>query len=233
MARTYNSGWREWFNTSHNLQQELSDGFVVEGLTELSKKLDALMVKNPEMEQKIQKIITKALQMVRANVSDEYKAKLDNDPREAYRAVRRTVYRRILGGNVNILRNKRAGTPTSYTPTRTLKSGQRGGNRMVRSERTYRMESYGGKDRGFILRFLEDGTRSRKIKGFNVDNHRSQVVRGKQGGDLNKYGKTVNTGRRGAITGRHIFSQVAEHYMDNSIEFIESEVDKLIDAEFA
>ena len=46
MARTYNSGEREWFNYQH---ANIGDAFVVEGLTELSQKLDRLQAKNPEM----------------------------------------------------------------------------------------------------------------------------------------------------------------------------------------
>ena len=57
MARTYNSGWRDWFNTK---SANVGNAFVVEGLTELSQKLDRLQAKNPEMEKKIQGIIAKA-----------------------------------------------------------------------------------------------------------------------------------------------------------------------------
>lgn len=231
MARTYNSGWRDWFNTAH---ADIGNAFVVEGLTELSQKLDKLMMSNPEMEKKIQNIIRKALNMVRANVSKEIRAQIDNDPRQAYKAVKRSVYRRILGGNVSILNARRAGSPTNYTPTRTLKSGQRGGNRRLRGERTMRMESYDGRDRGFVLRFLEGGTRGRVMGRFNSDPHRSKVKRGSQGGDVNKYGNLgrVNTGNRGRIAALHLFSQVAPHYMENSIDFIEREIDKLIQREF-
>lgn len=212
------------------------NAFVMEGFTELSKKLDQLQVNNPEMEKKIQKIIAKGLQMVRKSVSEAMRQKMKDDPREAYKAVRRTVYRRILGGNVNILQNKRAGDRSTYTPTRTLKSGQRGGNRRLRSERTLALESYSGRDRGFILRFLEGGARKgggrRQERGFRNDQHRDQVKRGSQGGDLRKYGKTTNTGSRGSISACHVFSNVADHSMENAIAYIESEIDKLIQQEF-
>ena len=227
MARTYNSGWRDWFNTQ---SADVGNAFVMEGFKELSAKLDALLVSNPDTERNVQIIISKAMKMVRANVSDAYKKEMDADPREAYRAVRSAVYRRILGGNVNILRNKRAGSPSSYQPTRTLKSGQRGGNRRLRTDRTMRMESYAGKDRGFILRFLEGGTSTRKMGNFTSDSHRSAVRRGSQGGDVKKYGNlsNVNTGNRGRISGRHIFASFAPKYMDNAIQFLEQEIDKLI-----
>lgn len=230
------SGW-EW-NLGHYSARRTDYGnaFVVEGLEELSKKLDQLQVNNPEMEKKIQKIIAKGLQMVRKSVSEAMRQKMKDDPREAYKAVRRTVYRRILGGNVNILQNKRAGDRSTYTPTRTLKSGQRGGNRRLRSERTLALESYSGRDRGFILRFLEGGARKgggrRQERGFRNDPHRDQVKRGSQGGDIRKYGKTTNTGSRGSISAGHVFSNVADHSMENAIAYIESEIDKLIQQEF-
>ena len=100
MARTYNSGWRDWFNTN---SANVGNAFVLEGMTELSQKLDRLQAKNPEMEKKIKGIISKALSAAKKNVSDNVRAMIESDPRGAYKAVRRTVYRRILGGNLNIL----------------------------------------------------------------------------------------------------------------------------------
>ena len=47
MARTYNSGWRDWFATK---SADINGNFVVEGLQEQMKQLDALLASNPEME---------------------------------------------------------------------------------------------------------------------------------------------------------------------------------------
>lgn len=207
MARTYNSGWRDWFNTK---SANINNNFVVEGLQEQMQQLDALLASNPDMEKRMQKVISKVLAKARKKMRDEIKGDMLNDPRDAYKAVKKSVYRRILGGNISILQKRRAGSPSNYTPTRTLKTGQRGGNRRLRSERTMRMDSYGADDRGFILRFLESGARvgggRRQMGRFETDEHRSQVKRGSQGGDVNKYGKTTNTGSRGAIRPRNIFS---------------------------
>ena len=68
------------------------------------------------------------------------------------------------------------------------------------------MDSYNASDRGFILYWLNSGTGTRQERGFRNDPHRSQVKRGSQGGDVNKYGKTVNTGARGNITPRNVFA---------------------------
>lgn len=204
MARTYNSGWREWFNTK---SADINGNFVVEGLQEQMKQLDALLASNPEMEKKMRRVISKVMIKAQKLTQKEIAGDMPNDPRHAAKAVRKAVYRRILGGNINILRKSRATEGASnYTPTRTLKSGQRGGNRRLRSERTHRMDSYNASDRGFILFWLNSGTGNRQERGFRNDPHRSQVKRGSQGGDVNKYGKTVNTGARGNIAPRNVFA---------------------------
>lgn len=204
MARTYNSGWRDWFATK---SADINGNFVVEGLQEQMKQLDALLASNPEMEKRMRRVISKVMVKAQKWTQKEIAGDMPNDPRHAAKAVRKAVYRRILGGNINILRKSRATEGTSnYTPTRTLKSGQRGGNRRLRSERTHRMDSYNASDRGFILYWLNSGTGTRQERGFRNDPHRSQVRRGSQGGDVNKYGKTTNTGARGSISARNVFA---------------------------
>ena len=200
MARTYNSGWREWMGKS----VDINGNFVVEGLQEQMKQLDALLASNPEMEAKMRRVISKVMVKAQKWTQKEIAGDMPNDPRHAAKAVRKAVYRRILGGNINILRKSRATEAASnYTPTRTLKSGQRGGNRRLR---THRMDSYNASDRGFILYWLNSGTGTRQERGFRNDPHRSQVRRGSQGGDVNKYGKTTNTGARGSISARNVFA---------------------------
>ena len=186
---------------------DINGNFVVEGLQEQMKQLDALLASNPEMEKKMRRVISKVMIKAQKWTQKEIASDMPNDPRHAAKAVRKAVYRRILGGNINILRKSRATEGASnYTPTRTLKSGQRGGNRRLRSERTHRMDSYNASDRGFILYWLNSGTGNRQERGFRNDPHRSQVKRGSQGGDVNKYGKTVNTGARGNIAPRNVFA---------------------------
>lgn len=58
MARTYNSGWREWFNTA---SADISQNFIVEGLVEQMQQLDALLASNPDMEKRMQNVIRKVL----------------------------------------------------------------------------------------------------------------------------------------------------------------------------
>lgn len=220
MARTYNSGHRDWFNYAH---ADISKNFMVEGLVEQMQQLDALLSTNPDMEKRMRRVVSKVLIKAQKQMSKNIASDMPNDPRHAAKAVRKLIYRQLLGGNINILRKTRATAGAStYTPTRTLKPGQRGGNRRLRGERTMRMESYNASDRGFILYWLNSGTGARSMGRFNTDSHRSKVRRGLQGGDVNKYGKTSNTGARGSIRPRNVF---ASHLMSLS-NFIDNELIK-------
>lgn len=207
---------------------KISDNFDVEGFVEQRKELDKLLMSNPAMEKKVQGLIRKVLGAVRKSVGQAARDKMENDPRKAYLAVRSAVYKRILGGNVNILRKRKAsGGGGGYTPTKTLRTGQRGGNRRLRSERTKNLESYYGSDRGFILRFLNQGTNERIIN-FTTDENRENVHRGSRGGNLRKYGKTINTGRRGRIAARNWFGQRSQKEMEHAAETLTQYIDQLI-----
>ena len=217
---------------------DVNTTFKVTGLQELSKKLDSLLLTDPTMEKQIKHIIGKALKHMQTLMSKKAADAMLSDPRNAAKAVRYTVYRRILGGNVNILRRKKAsGKSSGYVPERHPSSG-RGGNRMQRTERTIRMDGYEGVDRGFILRFLESGARKdggrRQIRYFTYDDHRAMIKRGSQGGNISKYGNisTINTGNRGNVTARHWFGSQAGG-MSDVAEGIEREIDHLIAETFA
>jgi len=223
---------RDWYGKTASVNKT----FEVEGLHELSKKLDAMLTRNPAMEKKIQNVIRKFLNEARKHASQDVRNEIDNDPRKAYKAVRRTVYRVVLGGNLNLMPKKKAGAPTSYERPRTLRPGQRGGNRMTRSARTQQLEGYEGNDRGFILRFLTVGARKgggvRQLRSFRTDAHRSQVKRGSQGGDVSKYGRTVNTGSRGSIRAGGFFTRIANKAFFNDLADLEQTITKLLEEEF-
>lgn len=121
--------------------------------------LEAALASSSEGEAMFRKIIAKELQAARMALSRSAKEALGNDPRQAYKAVRYSVYKKVLGGNLNILRPRRAGTQKEWRPERKLDQNpnQRGGNRRKRSSETERMDGYWGKDRGFILRFVNNG----------------------------------------------------------------------------
>ena len=129
----------------------------IKGLDEVMKSVDSMTERN--IEKDVRKIVRYVLQRAAKELRKDAHAILPNDPRKAYQAVRSAVYKRLLGGQVNILsRRKNNGRMYVGHPQRKLRPGQRGGNRMTRSKRTNQVDSYYGSDRGFILRFLNAGT---------------------------------------------------------------------------
>lgn len=208
---------------------QLTDAFEVDGLVQQVKELESLMMSNPEMEKKVRGLIRKVLAAVRSNMSRAAKDAIGNDPRQAYRAVKSTVYRQILGGSVSILNKKHASNKSgSYAPQH--HPSRRGGNRRTRSERTIKLQSYWGSDRGFILRFINSGTTDRYIN-FLPDSSREHVHRGSRGGNVKKYGKTINTGYRGRIASRNWFGNRSHTEMMNAAENLSQFIDELIKQE--
>ena len=123
--------------------------------------LESMLVSNPDTAANIRKLITQEIAKARAAISQSAKGAMASDPRQSYKAVRRSVYKSILGGQVNIF-NPRGGASSSgssFAKARKLDNHphQRGGNRRKRSARTDQVDGYVGKDRGFILRFVNSG----------------------------------------------------------------------------
>jgi hypothetical protein len=187
------------------------------------QNLRAAMSTDPKMRKVMQQHIREALFAARRDVIDAFPA--ESDPREARRAIRTSVYDKVLGGNINILTGKKAHGTNNYEPQRTLVAGQRGGNRRKRSERTKQIMSYAPLDRGFILRWVNSGTKTRVI-GFrntqrgNRTRYENRVYR------INR-GDRAHTGNRGAIAPRNWFMQPAESALGtaaaNIAEMIEIE----------
>lgn len=164
-----------------------------------NRMLDAALVSNPTTEERVRKIVQDELRKARNDMAKEAKMAMRSDPRDAYKAVRSSVYKKILGGNINILQPKRAGNSTTY---RKLDKNphQRGGNRTPVSQRTLEMQSYYGKDRGFILRFLNAGTAMR----------------------------TTRYGNRGMISARHWFAGKGKTEMEQAAIEIATLIDRTI-----
>ena len=165
------------------------------------KLLETLSTINPKTHEVLRKVIGEELRKARNEVAKSAKFK-NGDPREASRAVRRSVYDKILGGNVNILNSRRAHGVTSYVPTRKLDANpkQRGGNRVKRSPDTQRYMDYEGRDRGFMLRFVNSGTTSRDTR----------------------------LGNRGKITARRWFTRAGKQQMQE----LTQRLSRIIDEEF-
>lgn len=179
---------------------------TIQGIDDLNKKLKQLETDSPGFEKRLRATIRKAIGEVRSALSKNARSELQmkSDPRSAYKAVRNSVYKRIFGGQVNILQSRRAGARSAYEPPRKLQPGQRGGNRLPRSKRTEQLMGYEGKDRGFILRFLNLGTNNR----------------------------TTHYGNRGSIAARNWFAGRSQQEMEKVAERIQEIVDKIIKDEF-
>ena len=167
-----------------NIQVELNEQLI----EQQNRAFGRLMATDKETRKRIQKIIREELKDVAKRLREDAKYEMKEDPRKAFRAVKSSVYRRILGGNVSILNPKRAGARYQLIRERKLDMNpyQRGGNRRPRSARTEQVDSYFGKDRAFILRFVSSGTAARKTR----------------------------YGNRGSIVARNWFQNMAPHEMD-------------------
>ena len=163
--------------------------------------LEAMLVSNPDTAAAMRKLISQEVSKARAAVAQAASGALRNDPREAWKAVRRSVYKSILGGQVNILNQKGAASGSNgYRPARKLDSNphQRGGNRRKRSARTDSIDGYVGKDRGFILRFVNSGTAERQTR----------------------------YGRRGSITARNWFPNIGQRELEAAAERLAVAIDR-------
>ena len=163
--------------------------------------LEAMLVSNPDTAAAMRTLISAEVSKARAAVAQAASGALRNDPRESWKAVRRSVYKSILGGQVNILNQKGAASGSNgYRPARKLDSNphQRGGNRRKRSAETDRIDGYVGKDRGFILRFVNSGTAERQTR----------------------------YGRRGSITARNWFPNIGQRELEAAAERLAVAIDR-------
>lgn len=176
------------------------DTVTVEGFAQRREELERLLTSNPYFAQEVEDVVRKCIRELKNQLGNAAKGGMMTDPRQAYKAVRMTVYRQIIGGNVNILQRRSANSGSSFNMARVPRQG-RGGNRRARSPRTEKVDGYMGADRGFILRFLNSGTDDR----------------------ITRYGN------RGRITARNWFSESAPGGMDNAAERIANIIDDIIE----
>lgn len=181
------------------------DGIIVTGIEQYQEALRKLQTDNPRTKRELQVIIRRAINEARKNVIKDAQDVLENDPRHAYKAVRNSVYKQILGGQINILSSRHRGAATKYQrPRKERPENARGGNRRPRSMRTMQIDSYEGVDRGFILRFQNAGTVDRETR----------------------------FGNRGNLRARHWFGRSSAFQMDAAASHIAEEIENMLQQEF-
>lgn len=207
---------------------EKNGAITIEGIDELNRKLEQMKTQGTDFEKRLRGAIRKILGEARANLQKDAANGLGmkSDPRNAYKAVRYAVYKRILGGQENILQSRRAGAGRLYEPPRkgTSDPKGRGGNRVRRTTRTTQLMSYEGKDRGFILRFLNAGTDDRAIN--------SMGGRSLQSGGVSILKTKSLGGNRGAIGARNWFGPASHQQLEQAAGKLQEIIDKVINDEF-
>ena len=204
----------------------MADNATIEitGLEERIKKFGEASTKNPMMQKRINEVIRQTLAKVRKSLQGEAANGLDmkSDPRKAYKAVRMAVYRRIFGGQVNILQSRKAGNGRLYEPPRkgTSDPKGRGGNRATRNQRTTDIMSYQGKDRGFILRFLNAGTGDRAIHSMG----NKSLSRG----SVSILATKSIGGNRGSITARNWFGGASQKELEKAVANLDKMIDDIV-----
>ena len=187
-------------------------------ISNVADNLQAAMTTDPNMRKAIQQHIREELWKARKEMINSATF-ANGDPRQSLRAIRNSVYDKILGGQINIRKSKSDhGGGNGYTPPRKLVPGQRGGNRRPRSERTEQINRGSPLDRGWILNILNKGTKTRVI-GFrntvkgNRDRYNTRVARIGRG-------YTSRTGNRGSIAPRNWFMPAAESALSKAMQRI-------------
>lgn len=151
-------------NSSGGSSGGISTGISVDA-KEVLVKLDRLRAGHPERDKALRKIIATCIAHARSKVLKDSRSNMPNDPRKAYKAVRSSNYKRVYGGQINILNPRKAVRSMAiYRKERTLKPGQWGGNRRKVSDRTKQVDAYFGADRAFIQRFTNLGTTVRETR---------------------------------------------------------------------
>lgn len=187
-------------------------------ISNVADNLQAAMTTDPKMRKAVQQHIREAIWEARREIINSVSF-ANGDPRQSLRAIRNSVYDKILGGQINIRRAKSEhGGGSGYTPPRKLTPGQRGGNRRPRSERTEQINRGSPLDRGWILNILNKGTKTRVI-GF-----RNTVKTNRTRYDNIVYrigrGDTSRTGNRGSIAARNWFMPAAESALSQAMQRI-------------
>lgn len=150
------------------------------------------------------KLVDTELKRVQKATQQAARAALGDDRRQAYKGVRMVKYKRIMGGNINILSPRKGSTYVVGSESARIRN-------RFRSERSKMMAGYAGPSRSFVLRFIEGGTVQRTAG--------------------TKYSSKGGSGNRGAITARN-FMSTAQSEMSRSPENLMKQIEVIIDNQF-
>lgn len=180
---------------------------------ETDLRLDRMLTTDKTMEAKLQRIVARVLQEAR----DKMRGRMKHlSKREAYLAIRKSVYKRCLGGNINII------TPTKGE----VKKQNPPASRRGRLKRTEQIMSYYGASRGFLLRFWNSGTEDR----FTTHMNGHRILR-TQKVPWHTY-KSGEIGGRGRIQARNWFGSMSQQELERAAQLFDDLMTKLIDKEF-
>lgn len=191
-------------------------------ILEQQKALEAALSTNPKTQKVLRRIIRKYVLEARKQVVAGIKFK-HGDPRGARQAVRTAVYKKVFGANINIYDSRKAHGTNAYKEPRKGSTG-RGGNRRVRT--SLDRGKYAPLDRGFILRWINQGVGERSIQNFRVDSRREDWP------SVPKWNKHINTGYRSNIAPRNFFRPLSNRALgimrDNLAQAIEEELTAIL-----
>ena len=179
--------------------------------------LQACMSINSDFGKRLRELIFQELKASREQIVRNIKFK-NGDPRGTRHSVKRYITRKYLGGIVSIRDGNSSGGRNNYEAPRKLRPGQRGGNRMLRSQRTDDILHYGPGERSFILRYVNSGTAPRYAAGRNVSGkgNRRAFFKMQEEGDW----------YRGSIASRNFFGTLGRPAMDRAVRNLGQMVDE-------
>ena len=175
-------------------------------IANMHRQLSKMDIKEVDKQATEKKLVDTELKRVQRLTQDAARAAMGSDPRQAYKGVSVVKYKRIMGGNINILTKKKGGIYVMSSEAPRLRN-------RYRSERTKALQSYAGPSRSFVLRFLESGT-----------------YKGKRTAGT-KYSSRGGNGNRGIITARH-FMRVAQYEMSTSPDRLWKQLEIIFDKQF-
>ena len=175
-------------------------------MAKMHRQLSKMDIKEVDKKATEKKLVDTELKRVQKVTQQAAKAAMGSDPRQAYKGVRVVKYKRIMGGNINILSPRKGGIYVINTADIIYRKRYR-----FRSERTKALQSYAGPSRSFVLRFVEGGTVKRTAGTKNSS----------QGG----------SGNRGMITAKN-FMKVAQNEMSTAPDRLWKQLEIIFDKQF-